>query len=90
MFIETKANEEKDTPGWIKKTKAEYLFYADIEHKKLFVMRMEDVKDYIRRHKCPVKKTYKDGYKVSVGLIVSVDEMKKEYTVKEIECFKRS
>lgn len=84
MFVEIKDNEQKGTQGWIYKSRAEYLFYADVINRKIFVMKMDAVREYIKKHKCPMKRTYKDGYKTSLGYIVSVDEMKKEYTVKEL------
>lgn len=85
MFVELKSNIEKNIPGWIDTTKADFIFYVDAVSAQCYIVRPMDLKSYIARNAHQVKYCYKDGYKTSSGAIVPLSLFSKQYDVKVVD-----
>lgn len=82
MFVELKANIEKNIPGWIDTTKADWIYYIDAASAQCYIVRPDDLRSYIAENEHQVKYCYKDGYKTSSGAIVPLYLFSKQYAVK--------
>lgn len=85
MFVELKANIEKNVPGWIDTTKADFIFYIDAVSAACYIVRPDDLRSYIATNAHQVKYCHKDGYKTSSGAIVPLKPFAEQYAVKTID-----
>ena len=79
MFVELKSNIEKGLPGWIDTTKADFIFYVDAVSLDCYIVRPQDLRDYISTHDYQIRYCSKDGYKTSSGAIVPLKEFSSHY-----------
>ena len=85
FFVELLSNVEKQKPGWIDYTKADYIFYLDTVSYMCYVMKPEDLREWLSKNEYQVKFCYKDGYKSSSGAIVPINSFEKQYTLRKID-----
>ena len=85
FFIELKADEKKNRPGWIDITKADWIYYVDAKSKACYVFQPDDMRKYLANNPYSVKRCYKDGYKVSCGAIVSIDDFRYQYPLMKLQ-----
>lgn len=88
FFIELLSNVDKMKPGWIDYTKADYIFYFDTVSYMCYVMKPDDLRQWISNNEYNVKYCRKDGYKSSSGAIVPIDSYEKQFTLKKIDLSK--
>ena len=84
MFVELKANMEKNVPGWIDTTKADFIFYVDAISKDCYIMSPEHLRAYSAANEYSVRYCDRDKYKTSMGAIVPLKQFAEQYTVKKI------
>lgn len=69
--------------GWLNVTKADLLFYRDAINEYTFILRVEDLKDYIRKNKCKVVTVpdFKKGRKIKdvKGSLVNIYDFSKKH-----------
>ena len=85
LFVELKSNFEKNIPGWIDTTKADFIFYVDAVSAQCYIVRPMDLKSYIARNAHQVKYCHKDGYKTSSGAIVPLSLFSEQYDIKVVD-----
>lgn len=51
IFAEWTTNVEARKDGWLKKCKADYIYYYDVKSKKLLIFKLSDLKNYINLKK---------------------------------------
>ena len=81
FFVELQANIERNQPGWIDTTKADFIFYIDAVSCDCYIIRPQDLRDYISKNDYQVRFCSKDGYKTSSGAIVPVEAFAAQYTM---------
>ena len=91
MFIETTTNLDTNKEGWFEFCQAEFIFYGDARQQLFYVFRMEDLKDYIRKDFFHLESRKAADYnwrgqvkKISQGLIVPIEDFRKQYPVEVI------
>lgn len=88
FFIELLSNVSKQKPGWIDYTKADYIFYLDTVSYICYVMKPQDLRQWISNNEYKVKVCRKDGYKCSSGAIVPIKSYEQQFTLKKIDLSK--
>lgn len=81
FFVELQSNIERNQPGWIDTTKADFIFYIDAVSCDCYIIRPQDLRDYISKNDYQVRYCRKDGYKTSSGAIVPVEAFASQYTM---------
>lgn len=56
MFIETITDIDKGKQGWFKFCQAEYLYYGDSNNNLFYVLKMDDLRQFIRNNKTEQRK----------------------------------
>lgn len=91
MFIETTTNLDTNKEGWFEFCQAEFIFYGDARQQLFYVFRLEDLKDYIRKDFSHLESRKAADYnwrgqvkKISQGLIVPIEDFRKQYPVEVI------
>ena len=79
FFVELLADEQHNRAGWLDTTKADLIYYVDAKSLDCFIMRPDDLREYVAGNDYKVKRCYKDGYKVSVGAIVPIADFAQQY-----------
>lgn len=92
MFIETTTDLEANKDGWFEFCQAEFIFYGDARNQLFYVFRLEDLKEYIRQDISHLESRKAADYnaqgqvkKVSQGLIVPIEDFRKQYPVELIK-----
>lgn len=88
FFIELFSNVDKQKPGWIDYTKADYIFYFDTVSYMCYVMKPADLREWLSKNEYQVRYCHKDGYKTSSGAIVPIDSYEKQYPIRKIDLSK--
>lgn len=60
--------------GWSEKTEADYLCYYDIVNSLLYIMKMDQIKKFVRYKYLPCKSTNKDKYKTTYFKLITIKE----------------
>ena len=83
LFLETKIEYYNGTSaeGYFAKSKAEYLFYLDINNKELYIYNFEDLRKLVQSGNYQTR-TAKDGYKTIYGTIINKDLAKPSQILK--------
>lgn len=78
FFVETEvfnkySRTRKD--GWLYKCQADYLFIVDMKNGFLYVLLLEDLKDYLKRTPTEEKK-HEDKNQITKGRVIRIDDLK--------------
>ena len=91
MFIETGITylDGKYKGGWLRYSKAEYIWHINPVNSMAFAYRLEDMKEYIKKNRCKMG-SCRDEYKTVDGCLIKPEEYKnsgywwQEMNLKEI------
>lgn len=96
FFFELLTDIEQNKLGWANYTQADYIFYGDSKRKVFYVFSVQDMREYLEKHKGeyderPAKDYRRDGTirKQSLGAIVPIGLYRKHYQVQEIDIEQR-
>lgn len=64
--------------GWSEKTEADYICYYDIVNSVLYVLKMEELRKYVKCKWLPCKMTNKDGYKTTYFKLITINDFEKD------------
>lgn len=92
MFIETITDIDANKDGWYEFCQAEFIFYGDARQQIFYVFQLEDLKEYIRKDFSYLESRKAADYncrgqvkKISQGLIVPIEDFRKQYPVSVIQ-----
>lgn len=92
MFIEVSTDIENNKDGWYNYCEADFIFYGDALNKLFYVFRLQDLKEFIKgdykrlqQRKAADYTIYGRVKKVSQGLLVPIEELRKSYPVQVIK-----
>lgn len=75
-----KKNPDGDTEyitGWSDKTEADYICYYDIVNSVLYILRMDQLRRYVKTRYLPCKYTNKDSYKTTYFKLITISDYEK-------------
>lgn len=75
MFIEIVSSEKFNTPGWLFKTKADYIAYAFSERNCLIMCKTDDLKRLVAINEYKKAKAHDDNNKVSIGYLIPIQDV---------------
>lgn len=89
MFIETITDLDRNRDGWYQFVSADYIFYGDSINDLFYVFATEDLKKFVSDNLFVSRKAvdtnqYGKITKVSQGLLVPIDDFRKQYHVQVI------
>lgn len=88
LFIEHTQDIDRNEPGWYRITEADKLFYRDDLNQVVYVIKMDDLREYVESKKGQLaerKAKPNEVGKVSVGYLVQVKELSNIYPVVEFK-----
>lgn len=88
MFVEHTQDIDRNEPGWYRITEADKLFYRDDINEVVYVIDMDDLREYVESKKVQLaERKAKPNIvgKVSVGYLVKVQELSNIYPVVEFK-----
>lgn len=91
MFIETSSNVEQKKMGWYLFCQADYLFYGDSVNEIFYILKMDDLRDYLENNFTEQRNAadYKCNgslRKLSRGELVPIADFSKKYNVQVAYC----
>ncbi len=90
MFIETITDLDKSKAGWFQFCQAEYIFYGDSKNELFYIFKTDDLRQFVSDNLMQERKAADYRYngevkKVSQGMIVPIEQFRKNYNVQVIK-----
>ena len=96
FFFEITTDVEKNKQGWANYTQSDYIFYGDSESQIFYIIKTNDMREYLELYKNEYEERSAKDYKwngevkkISLGAVVPIGLYKKHYEIQELDIKQR-